>query len=86
MHGKLIKFAGGNNANGCTNYYDVDINFWRQIVIVENKTYSDILSAIGGIKSAIHPLFSILTPFAVLIFLYQLAGIIREHNIIHYRN
>ena len=42
-----------SSKDGCFTQFPVEINYRRQIVIYEHKTYADILSEIGGIKAAI---------------------------------
>ena len=38
--------------------------------------YKDVISYLGGIKSAFTPFFDLIAPFVILMFLYKLAAII----------
>ena len=46
--------------------------------------YDDIISHLGGIKSAITPLLAFLTPLLVMYFLVKLSEIIREAYVKEY--
>ena len=62
------------------------IDYTREIVEYEYKGYGDIISSLGGLKSAIGPLFGILNPILALVFLLMLSSILREDYKKQYQN
>jgi len=60
------------------------INFIRDIVTYKYVVYSDIISHLGGLKSAIMPVFGIITPLVMLAFLYSIASILQESYTFQY--
>jgi hypothetical protein len=75
-----IKNAGISLVNATTGDSSTNIalkiDFKRIIVTYTYLSYSDIISYLGGLKSALMPLFDIITPIIILVFLLGVAGIL----------
>ena len=60
------------------------IDFTQTIETYHYYVYADVVSYLGGIKSAIMPVFGLVLPLVVLNFLYGLSPIIQETYTIKY--
>ena len=63
----------------------LSVDFTRKITTYTFYTYSDIISYLGGIKSAITPIFGLMVPLIILSYLFELSSIIQESYTISYR-
>jgi hypothetical protein len=66
--------------------FRLDPDFNQEIVIYTFVTYGDIISYLGGLKSAVGPVFEITTPLAILYFLFMLSAIIQQSYTLQYRD
>ena len=67
-------------------YVRLTPNFKREITLYKYVSYGDMVSHLGGLKSAITPLFDILTPTVMLMFLWGIVSIIQEIYTKNYKN
>ena len=65
------------------NKFDVimmfNINFIKDLKVINYFGYSDFISKVGGYKSAAAPLLTLFVPIAMLMFLNNLSGILGEN-------
>jgi hypothetical protein len=54
----------------------LNVDFNQQIIILTYFNYGDLVSYLGGIKSAIMPVFDLIVPIVILAFLMSLTSII----------
>ena len=73
-NGELSKSdIDAENSNFSVNF---NVDFNRQIIILTYFNYGDLVSYLGGIKSAIMPAFGLIVPIVMLSFLVSLVSII----------
>ena len=63
--------------------FNIDYN--RRVETYMYITYSDMIAKIGGIKSAISPIFNLMIPFLAICFLIQLSKIIKVKSKNYYK-
>ena len=70
---KSLKYSGSSNL-----LIKCDIDYQRTIQTIKFFGYADMLAKLGGLKSILGPVFSILTPLFVLAFLMELSSILKQ--------
>ena len=70
---KSFRYSGSSNL-----LVKCDVNYLRTIETIKYFGYMDMLAKLGGLKSILGPVLSILTPIFVLAFLIELCSILKQ--------
>ena len=64
---------------------NLNVDFNRKIIILTYYNYADLISYLGGVKSAIMPAFNLVVPLVILYYLLSLTGIIQQTYTFKYK-